>query len=262
MRIWVLSDLHTEVAYWMPPVIPAADVCVLAGDIARGAQEMVEWAAEHVRPHMPVVAVLGNHEFYGHWHSRERSAAQHHGWRHDVNVLDEMTWTEAGVRFVGATLWTDFEFGGGGDQGRQRRMSVAQASMRDYSRIGGDGERFTPAFTRRLHRASVEYIESVLATPFDGSTVVVTHHAPSPGSIGEGFEDDPSNGAFISDLESLISRYQPELWVHGHVHSSHDYAVGATRVTSNPKGYYGENPAFDPALVVEVPDPKFRPPGL
>lgn len=92
----------------MPPEIPDADICILAGDIGRGAQDAVEWSTAYVRPHMPVIGVLGNHEYYGHWIERERSAAQHHGWRHDVMMLDDMVWTVGGVRFVGATLWTDF----------------------------------------------------------------------------------------------------------------------------------------------------------
>ena len=59
-------------------------------------------------------------------------------------------------------------------------------------------------------------------------------------------------GAFVSDLEDLILATHPTLWVHGHVHNSCDYRVGATRVLCNPHGYGSENPTFDGALVVEV----------
>jgi len=56
----------------------------------------------------------------------------------------------------------------------------------------------------------------------------------------------------VSDLEGLILASRPALWVHGHVHDSHDYRIGSTRIVCNPRGYHSENPSFDPALVVEV----------
>ena len=58
--------------------------------------------------------------------------------------------------------------------------------------------------------------------------------------------------AFVSNLSEIIDPRQPALWVHGHVHTSFDYRVGATRVLCNPHGYGAENPDFDPRLVVEV----------
>ncbi len=180
MKIWVLSDIHDEVANWEPPAIPDADICIAAGDISRRARASVEWLAQFVRPHMPVIGVLGNHEFYGGWLARERSEAQWHGRRHDITMLDDMTWTLPGIRFVGATLWTDFDLESGGDERlRQHTMAGAQASMRDYSRISDETGRFTPSTTRRIHLESVRYIESVLQVPFDGETVVVTHHSPA-----------------------------------------------------------------------------------
>jgi len=35
-------------------------------------------------------------------------------------------------------------------------------------------------------------------------------------------------------------------------YASSDYRIGAVRVVANPHGYAGENPAFDPMLIVEV----------
>ena len=144
MKIWLLSDIRAEVVDWSPPSIPEADICVVAGDIACGGREAVEWAAWHVRPHMPAIGILGNHEFYRHVMSRERSEAQYAGRRHDVQMLDNMTWTEGSVRFVGATLWTDYAL----DGDPERAMARAAVQMRDHSVIlAGDGSsvgRFTP----------------------------------------------------------------------------------------------------------------------
>ena len=92
----------------------------------------------------------------------------------------------------------------------------------------------------------------MLATPFDGPTVVITHHAPHWDSVHPKFRSDPVTGAFASDLSSLIIQHQPNLWVHGHVHNSSDYRVGTSRIVCNPHGYGNENPAFNGQFVVEV----------
>jgi Icc-related predicted phosphoesterase len=95
-----------------------------------------------------------------------------------------------------------------------------------------------------------------LSQKFDGPTVVVTHHAPSPRSIAPKFADSELNPAFTSNLEPLIEHYQPALWVHGHMHNSSDYKIGQTRVVCNPRGYFPDelNPLFNPDLVVDLKD--------
>jgi Icc-related predicted phosphoesterase len=49
-------------------------------------------------------------------------------------------------------------------------------------------------------------------------------------------------------------RQPVDLWIHGHIHESMDYAVEGTRVLCNPRGYRppNENPGFEPDLVVEI----------
>jgi hypothetical protein len=46
------------------------------------------------------------------------------------------------------------------------------------------------------------------------------------------------------------------LWLHGHVHHSCDYRIGATRVLANPRGYAPggvvENTAFDADFNIEL----------
>ena len=91
-----------------------------------------------------------------------------------------------------------------------------------------------------------------MAAPFDGPTVVLTHHAPHPASLWDPHAD--LRWCYASDLTDLIQRRRPDLWVHGHIHTGADYKVEATRIVSNPKGHVEEEPstAFDPAMVVDV----------
>ena len=54
-----------------------------------------------------------------------------------------------------------------------------------------------------------------------------------------------ANGAFASDLEPLIARHRPRLWIYGHIHWSVDTTLGATRVLANPGGYPGSVQALE-----------------
>ncbi|MBU1335727.1 MAG: metallophosphoesterase [Alphaproteobacteria bacterium] len=269
MKIWVLSDLHNEVGRYKLSEIPEADVCIAAGDIDRGARESVDWLAAHVRPSMPVVAVLGNHEFYGHTIEREISEAGYWGRQRDVQMLDDSVTVIDGVRFIGATLWTSFDlYSDGQEHHRDRYMKAARTGMNDYRMIATKDGRFTPEMSRELHLASVAFLDEALAVPFAGDTVVVSHHCPSIRSVHEVHEGDPVTPAFSSDLDWLIEKHQPALWVHGHTHSSFDYEIGATRVVCNPRGYHrwvenqDENKGFDPAMVVEIGGYQPTPPGM
>ena len=115
-----------------------------------------------------------------------------------------------------------------------------------------------PVDAQKLHNESLAFLEDAFAEPFDGPTVVVTHHAPSRLSIHKDFGGDRLNAAFASELDSLIARWQPHLWIHGHVHRSCDYSTGKTRVVCNPRGYDGgdkgpENKGSNMFKIVEVP---------
>ena len=84
--------------------------------------------------------------------------------------------------------------------------------------------------------------------------VVITHHAPSKQSIEARQRESVLSAAYASNLDEFIETYQPDLWVHGHMHNSSDYKHGKTRVMCNPRGYEGYRPnsLFNPSLVVEV----------
>jgi len=87
---------------------------------------------------------------------------------------------------------------------------------------------------------------------------VVPHHAPHPGSIQPQHRGSQLAPAFVSDLGKLIESWQPELWINGHDHGSHDYRVGKTRIFANQAGYphagKRENAGFRPNWVIEIGD--------
>lgn len=267
MKIWILSDLHLR-APFRPP-IPNADVCVVAGDVCEGIGHALHWLSSTVGHRMPVVFVPGNHEFYGSSVAEELLGARRDiaaGLYPGVHLLDDEAIDLDGVRFIGSTLWTDYALTAGGKDKADAEREIAHAMAagegllvdhRTISVLVGDKRRrWLASDAREAHAWSRAFLEEALDVPFDGATVVVTHHAPHPGSISSRFVGSALNPSFISDLTETIARGRPDLWVHGHVHSSHDYVVGATRIVANPRGYiiHGEleNRAFKPGLVIEV----------
>lgn len=253
MKIALLSDLHLSVHPFDPPRTDA-DVLVLAGDLQRPAQAMA-WARERDQP---TLFVAGNHEFYGSDLVTTLAQLRAHAQGSRVRILERDEWRHGGVRFLGCTLWSDYRLFPS-EQQRDEALARAVELVRDFSRIGiapGFTDRFTPAVSQLLFDQSVAWLEERFAEPFDGPTVVVTHFAPARGSIARQFVGSPLNACFVSDLEDRILRWQPRLWLHGHVHDSFDYQLGATRVVANPRGYapqgVAENKAFAPALLLEV----------
>jgi predicted phosphohydrolase len=247
MQPYVASDIHIEFRDFVPPAIDA-DVVVLAGDIGLGTSG-IEWAAE-CHPDVPVVYVPGNHEYYEHdigIIGQLKAAAPT-----NVHVLNNDAFEYDGVRFLGATLWTDFKFDGEGEAWFSRQ--TAKSLIDDFSSIRNGNRLFTPQDSVDLHRASVHWLVTELEKEFPGPTIVVTHHLPSSLSVAKRYNGDPLNPAFASRLEGIIEKYEPDIWIHGHTHVPCDYEVFATRVVCNPRGYPGETqrPVFRPDLVVSI----------
>ena len=247
MKLHILSDIHTEFSDFDPPET-SADVVVLAGDIGVG-KGGIEWAAEHY-PQTPVIYVPGNHEYYGFdigITDQLKSCAPS-----NIHVLNDDTCDLAGVRFLGTTLWTDFRLYGEGAAWIARQN--AKRLIADFTSIKHGKRLFKPEDSVRLHESSKAWLVDALNKHFVGPTVVVTHHLPASPSIASQYMDDPLNPAFASRLESIVDKYRPDLWIHGHTHVPCDYEIFGTRVVCNPRGYPSEAPnsGFSPGLVVEL----------
>ncbi|HEY0037870.1 MAG TPA: metallophosphoesterase [Longimicrobium sp.] len=247
MKIRVVSDLHLEFAAFDPP--PAdADVVVLAGDAAPGLRGL-EWARTAFGD-VPVVYVAGNHEFYRHAIPKLTEDLAREAAGSNVRFLENEEAIIGGARFLGCTLWTDFDL----FNERMRSAAAAQAAMNDFQliRVSPKFRRFGPGDARTLHLRSVRWLHERLSVPFDGPTVVVTHHAPTAHSCAPARRSDPLNPAYASDLDWMMDG-SAALWIHGHTHHCVDYSMGGTRIVSNQRGYPGEGVVgFDPALVVRV----------
>ena len=109
MRLHILSDLHLEFA---PFDIPKtnADVVILAGEVHTGKNGM-RWIAENL-PKVPVVYVLGNHEFYGQKTPTLIQELKQLAKGTNISLLENDSVEIGDTEFMGATLWTDFRLDG------------------------------------------------------------------------------------------------------------------------------------------------------
>ena len=275
MRINFVSDLHTDIAGNGSFVAPDvdADVTVIAGDaMAPGTLALKKLRDLYPDRDRPLIYVAGNHDYYSHHikshpelkttYERQRAEMPTTAEELGIILLDDSVAEIDGVRFMGATLWTDFSARPGYVPFDDAVRSAAKG-MNDYTLIkvgeGRSKDRLRPRDTIAAHKASRAFIERALAEPFDGDTVVVTHHAPSYRSLmAEGIHFQDLDWCYASNLEHLMrDENAPSLWLHGHIHRSRDYMVGNTRIMANPRGYplaagAGHNLDFDSTLVIEL----------
>lgn len=261
MRILYFSDLHIEhrqVDFRLPSIDVEFDVAVIAGDVDKPLNKALAWIAcertEGALKGRPVVYVPGNHEFYDASLSMDLTEAMKDAARLGIHLLAPGAVTIGDVRFVGATLWTDYNLSGSAESIK----IAAQLTLDDHKRImfdtGEDREPFTADRALQLHKRDRRFIERELSEPFNGKIVVVTHHAPHPGSVTR--QGDPLSAAFASDLSTMIEVLEPSLWIHGHDHGEHHYSVGKTLIVTNQHGYLrdgvSQNPEFRYDKILEL----------
>jgi len=252
-RLWIVSDLHCDSSLWSPAAVPQHDVLIIAGDVANGRDAAIAQLyriAQHTPA--PIVVVPGNHDVHGGtldgFVGSDRLASD------GIHVLGPgAAVVLGGVRFVGSTMWTDWQL----NEREFQAQSWAARHMPEYGHVTrADGELIWPRDVYDEHQWQRRALNNELAVPHDGPTVVVTHHAPSIRSVHPGDRTDVSAAAFASDLEELILRHQPPLWVHGHIHHASDYRIGDTRIVCNPRGYvteaWSERTGWDEYLTIEV----------
>ena len=281
MNIQLLSDLHLESnPGFMPTPAPGADVLVLAGDIGSyqtgsalaasgdGDFGLARFSPLHGWP-TPVLFVPGNHEYdaqdFDAAHLRLRQTCDRLG----IVWLERETMVLQGVRFVGTTLWSDFDALADheGSTDLARRLKLRDKAFRAANfylrKTGGTrhGEPFLAEPLREQALACQEWLAAALQQPFDGPTVAVTHFAPSLKSADPRYGLVPGTAGFCNALDHLLPHAQ--LWLHGHLHAPSDYLVEGAhgdgsawkcRVVANPLGYArkGEQATFRPCWTVTI----------
>jgi uncharacterized protein len=224
IRIAAAGDVHgdpdrrSETASAFAAIEGRADLLLLAGDLTLyGEPEEAAVIADACRPlTLPVVAVLGNHD----WHANKCDEV--------VQVLDE-----AGIKVLDRN-WTICEV---------RGTKVGIVGTKGF--VGGFPDSALPDFgeplLRRVYAETTEEVaaiesglQAVADCPF---RVVLLHYAPTVTTL----EGEPRGIlAFLGSdrLARPIAEHAPDLVVHGHGHAG------------TFEGYIGAIPVFNVALPV------------
>ncbi|MGA0572928.1 metallophosphoesterase [Variovorax sp. VNK109] len=270
MKLQLLSDLHleTQPGFIAEPA-PQADLLVLAGDI--GSYQYgsrlgdADFGLRQFSPlpqyggwPVPVLYVPGNHEYdaldFDETHVRLRQTCDRLG----ITWLERESLVIDGVRFIGTTLWSDFDAlaAEGSLASRLKAREKAFRAANFYLRTTGGtrhGKPWLAEGVREQCQVCRDWLEAALREPFEGSTVAVTHFAPSLRSMDPRYGLTPGTAGFCNSHDDLLAHAQ--LWLHGHLHAPSLYEHLGCRVVANPLGYAGkgEQDAFRPRAVIEVP---------
>ena len=200
MRIAATADLHFTPARFqalhdqMNRVREEADVFVLAGDLTNYGrpEEMEPLLNVLVRLRLPIVAVLGNHDYEsGREGDLMRMLSQE-----GIKVLDGSAYERDGVGFAGTKGF-----------------------------VGGFGRGVLTAFgepeVKTFVRASIEEalkLERAMSQLRTQKRVIVLHYAPIAATVeGEAKEIFPFLGT--SRLAEVVDRHGADLVIHGHAHN-------------------------------------------
>jgi len=262
MKIQLFSDLHLEAhPDFAPQPAPGADLLVLAGDIGSYqagsalAQDadfgLRRFSPLHGWP-TPVLFVPGNHEYdamdFDAAHARLQDSCERLG----IVWLERAIWDAPkpdaqgpALRFIGTTLWTDFDALVDPGAPLTRQLQARDKAFRaanfylKKTQTTRHGQAFLAEAVREQALQCQAWLRAALATPFAGTTVVVTHFAPSLRSADPRYGLVPGTAGFCNALDALLP--QAALWMHGHLHAPSDYIHHGCRVVANPLGYARKN---------------------
>ena len=264
-----MSDLHLESQpeYRARPA-PGADLLVLAGDIgsyqpgsrlAEPGFGLARFSPRNGWP-CPVLYVPGNHEYDGfdfdEAHARLRETCDTLG----ISWLERAVLVRGNTRFIGTTLWADFDaFVTPEDRAAPARLLRKRAKAFRAANFYLQKTATTRAGRPWLAEGWREqalicqaWLRDALAMPFEGTTVVVTHFAPTLRSADPRYGMVPGTAGFCNALEGLLP--QAHWWLHGHLHCQQDFVERGCRVVANTLGYAakGEQEGFREQLVLDL----------
>lgn len=284
MKLQLLSDLHLEShPGFVPEPAPDAEVLVLAGDIgsyqsgsALSTLDDPDFGLGRFSPlrgwPVPVLFVPGNHEYdaldFDEAHARLRETCARLG----IVWLERETHVLQGVRFVGTTLWSDFDALGplagqplpdlpaqhalpGSYTAQLKAREKAFRAANWYLRKTGTTRHGEPWLAQQVREQALicqQWLTDTLRQPHKGPTVAVTHFAPSLRSADPRYGLVPGTAGFCNALDALLPHAQ--LWLHGHLHCPSDYTQEGCRVVANPLGYAGkgEQARFVPQCTLAI----------
>jgi predicted phosphohydrolase len=239
MKLQYCSDLHLEFPENRKfikdnPLQVKGDVLVLAGDIMLFAHmDKHEVFFDGLSDKFETVYwIPGNHEYY-HFDASQKSGVLNERIRSNVFLVNNVAIEKENVRIIFSTMWS--------------KISPAyewqiERGMSDFRVIKYNGSRFSALQYNQLHQNSLDFIGGELNKPFEGKTVVATHHVPTFLNYPEMYKGSVLTEGFAVELFDFIQDSNIDYWIYGHHHSNvPEFVIGKTQMLTNQLGYVIQN---------------------
>jgi hypothetical protein len=247
-KVMVLADLHRD--HWdkigrdpfegCRDLFLGLEAIILAGDLTGRPFQRWAMAVRHIRDvaggTTPTHVLPGNHEMSRVPFAEEGRLANLAA-SMGLDYAQKKVIVYGRTRFLCASLWSDFELDARPRGPRKwilapmttdQLITVPRPANSGHGRIN----REDIIAAHRDHRA---WLEQELARPWDGQTVMVTHHAPHFDVLRG---DMPWAGAYASDLQDIFTGPNaPDKALYGHSHDAVDMTVGRTQLQNISLGY-------------------------
>lgn len=239
MNILICSDLHTNFnedngkSFISNLKTNGVDAIVIAGDLTTiyNLEYNIKMLCDKYEN---VIYVTGNHEYYDSSFDKVDNMLLK-----IQNNMSNLIWLNNskvklnGINFIGATLWF-------------KKTMAAQKNkhhINDFKYINS-----CDPICFEKYNQTVDFFKKNIKE----GDVVITHHLPTYKSVSPMYLSSNLNCFFANNLDSLIIKTKPSIWIHGHTHTNCNYTFGNTRIYANPFGYPHENKTFISNFIVKI----------
>lgn len=241
MKIQYASDLHLEFrenSKWLKenPLIPSADILVLAGDIGYLGDDNYQkhpfwdWASENFKQ---VIVVPGNHELYKFYDINDLHEGIIFEVRPNVKVhYNDVIHLNGETDLIVSTLWSYIP---------PAESYLTERCVSDFSRIKNNQYRLSADRFNEEHARCRQFIEKAVDASNASNIIVATHHVPSFELMSPEFKKSSINGAFTAEFGNFIADSKIAYWIYGHSHRNINKLIGKTQCVSNQLGYVFQN---------------------
>ncbi|MEP4534307.1 MAG: metallophosphoesterase [Cyclobacteriaceae bacterium] len=242
MILQFASDLHLEMPLNMAyiqksPLIPSADILILAGDITYlndsnlGDSVFDQWSKDFKE----VYIVPGNHEFYAKYFPiSDAFPTLKKEVKSNVYYLNNQTILFDKVRILFTTLFSHIP---------SEKAALVKGYINDFYGTRFERDSMKPLTLEQFNQCHIDcvhYLKSELEKPFDGTTIIVSHFAPFNKKWIPQYPQFPLDlsSFFHAELEWMCEQYAIDHWISGHTHISFDsFQIGNTWMHCNMLGY-------------------------